>query len=125
VTAVYTDINTDWNTRVGPVLLTDLQAVENKLLNLFRCPRGSRLHHPDFGCNLPALLHEPCDDTTAREIYIELFESLQKWMPEVQLNMGSSFVIPLESRDGFYVSLSYEIPKLQTAGSLAFNALRS
>ena len=122
---IYRDINGDFGLNVSPAIIYDEDAVKGKMLNLFRCPRGSRLHKPTFGCNLSYLVHEPCDNTTARSIYSDLFDSLKEWLPEIELDMGRCSVLPKENKDGFLVTITYSVPRLKVNTSLSFSALNT
>lgn len=122
---VYRDVNADFGVTTKPSIIYDEQAVQGKMLNLFRCPRGTRLHRPTFGSDLFRLIHEPCDHYTADKIFTDLFEAIKEWIPEVDIDMGRSSVTPLDSRTGFSVYLTYSIPKLKVTGSFNFDALKT
>ncbi len=108
----------------GPVV-TDEDAVQNMMLNLFRCQTGTRQRRPTFGCNLPRYLHEPCDDITAGRILNDLHESVISWLPMIRLDMARCSVLPNDNRNGFVVTMAYSIPALKQSGTLSFNAARS
>ena len=121
---VYSDFNSDFSLNNLPPLLTDAQAVQNKLLNLLRCMRGSRYRQPEFGTLLPWYVHEPCDDETADAIISDIIPAIRRWVPEIQLRLSHCFIAPNDQGNGFQCQISYYIPQLQVSDSLNFNATR-
>lgn len=123
---VYIDINTQYGQDVTPLLLPDMQAIQNKMMNLFRCPLGSRFRQSEFGTNLNKHVHQPTDSITTNEILTDLMGALARWMKgEVVVNMAESYVVPRPSADGYVIKISYSVPKLNAAGALSFAALRN
>ena len=53
--AVYIDIYSDYGQIKGGIKVADIDAVQNKLTNLLRCPLGSRFRQPLFGVRLRTL----------------------------------------------------------------------
>ena len=122
--AVYIDIYSDYGQIKGGIKVADIDAVQNKLTNLLRCPIGSRFRQPLFGVRLWEFIHEPCDDFTAEQIQDDFFQAIIKWMPEIQVFASQISVVPLSTGDGFACNLPYFVPRLEFSGSLSFNARR-
>lgn len=122
---IFIDVNTDAALTTGGVLLGDMAAIQNKLLNLLRCPIGSRFRQPEFGTLLNQFVHELTDRITTEAILNDLLTAIGRWMKdEIVVTMGSSYVVPMPSGAGYYVKISYSVPKLRQTGALSFSALR-
>lgn len=121
---MFRDLNTDYGLNTSPILITELDAIQNKLYNLLRCPKGSRFMQPEFGTNLLQFIHEPCDGVTAHKIRMDFILAIERWMPEILLDLNNTYVVQNPSVTGYYVKLSYSIPLLNTTTSLSFNAVR-
>lgn len=118
---VFRDGNTDYTQNLHEVLVFDEVAVQNKLFNFLRCRKGERFRLPEFGCGLHEFIHEMCTDATAALIRMDLLQGLQTWVPEIQLVVGNSYVVPRETRDGYYIYLEYIVPALNNKGSVSFD----
>ena len=57
--AVYIDIYSDYGQIKGGIKVADIDAVQNKLTNLLRCPLGSRFRQPLFGVRLWEFILQP------------------------------------------------------------------
>lgn len=122
---IFIDINTQFGQQVSSVLLTDMAAIQNKMLNLCRCPIGSRFRQPEFGTNLNKFVHQPVDSITTHDILTDVLGAISRWMiNEVTVDMQASYVIPRPTKDGYYVKIAFSVPRLRQAGSLSFSAMR-
>lgn len=122
---VFIDINSNVSLNALPIVVTDMDALNNKIMNLFRCPIGSRFREPKFGTRLMQFVHEPCDEMTANDIEMDLFSALRTWVPEITLVESLCSVHAYENGTGFNVNISYYVPRLRNQGNLAFSALRN
>jgi phage baseplate assembly protein W len=68
--------------------LTDYPAEEirSNLIHLLLTRKGSRYFLPDFGTRLLEYIFEPLDGPTFKNIEAEIRDSVQKYMPQLQLN---------------------------------------
>ena len=123
-TIIFRDITATPSTGSGDVLVINRQAVRGKISNVFGCLKGSRFMRPDFGVDWNHFLFQPCDIFTADDLTNELFRVVEKWLPEIQVDMTLTSVVPLDTQDGYSVTLAYYIPKLQASDSLGFYARR-
>lgn len=67
--------------------LTDYAAEEirSNLIHLLLTRKGSRYFLPDFGTRLYEYIFEPLDGPTFRNIESEIRDSVEKYMPQLQL----------------------------------------
>lgn len=122
----FKDINTGYGQNTLPFVLTDGQALQNKLMNLLTCQYGTRFRRPTFGTRLFMMVHEPCDGSTAHDILYELLNAISTWMKgEIEVVLNQSMVLPLPTSNGFYVKITYYAPLLQQQASVSFAATRS
>ena len=122
---VYIDIGSEAGQHGGGPLTTDMAAIQNKMMNLFKCPIGSRFRQPEFGCRLNEYVHELVDPITTDKILNDLLSALSRWMKgEVVVTMAGTYVVPTPTGDGYYIKICFSVPKLRSSGSLAFSALR-
>lgn len=122
---IFLDISTEFGTTTTPILVSDMGAIKNKMLNLFKCPIGSRFRQQEFGTKLNQFVHQPVDSITTSEILNDLLTALARWMKdEVVVDMAASYVVPRPGKDGYYVKISYSVPRLRAQGALNFSAMR-
>jgi phage baseplate assembly protein W len=116
----------DVNTRLGegfvPDLLPEIQALNNSLYNLFRCPIYSRgpIFQPEYGASLMHLLHEPLDLITANKIRMVLIQASQRWEPRIKVDVGRTIVMPDLQRSAFRAQVAYDVLATQQKGSANF-----
>lgn len=116
----------DVNTRIGEGfkadLLPEVQAINNSLHNLFRCPIGSRgpIFQPEYGALLMTLLHEPLDIITANKIRMILIQASQRWEPRIKVVLGRTTVFPDYSRSAFVATVGYDVVTSKEQGSANF-----
>ena len=122
--AKYIDIFSNYGVLTGNIKVEDIDAIQNKLSNLLRCPLGSRFRQPLFGTRLWEFIHEPCDSYTANEIKRDFFDKIKAFMPEIQVFANQISITPLPTKDGYSCNLPYYVPNLDYSGSLSFNARR-
>ena len=67
--------------------LTDFAAEEirSNLIHLLLTRKGSRYYLPDFGTRLYEYIFEPLDGPTFRNIESEIRDSVERYMPQLQL----------------------------------------
>lgn len=116
---LYKDVNTLVGVDNNNILVTNINAINNSLYNIFTCPVLSRPELPEFGSRLWHLLQEPRDEKTAQNIRMSLTQSL-RWEPRIQLHQ--MVVNTLKMGDGYFISVYYYIPKLQTSATFSMTA---
>ena len=107
--ATWLDVNTDDGLNANSLLVPDIQAINNSLTNLFRCPIGSRgkTFQPTYGTYLYQFLQEPMDDQTTNKVRASLIQSIEYWEPRIQLDYGNTTVQAVPSLPGYVIRISY------------------
>ena len=74
----YSDVNLAFAATSSflPLALTNINAVDIKIIHILSCQIGSYEFEPKFGSRVPYLLWEPCDNTTAFQLRTAVLESL-------------------------------------------------
>jgi len=118
VNVVWLDVNTLMGASPRPDLVPDVQAINNSLYNLFRCPIGARgpIFQPEYGSAIFRLLHEPMDYITANKVKMYLFQAIQRWEPRIILDMANSRVDPDTARNAYNVRVSYTLVATKQVG---------
>jgi phage baseplate assembly protein W len=65
---------------------TDNDAIKADLLHLILTRKGQRLYNPDFGTDLLKFIFEPEDDLTFNKIKEEIFNTVKRYIPQLQLD---------------------------------------
>lgn len=122
VNVVWLDVNSRLGVDVRPDLLPGVQAVNNSLYNLLRCPIGARgpIFQPEYGTILYRLLHEPLDALTANKIRISFIQAIQKWEPRINIDLQRSTVVPDYARVAFRVIVYYTLVVDNQQGTAEF-----
>lgn len=122
VNVVWLDVNTLIGTGLKPDLLPDVQAINNSLYNLFRCPIGARgpIFQPEYGSNIFKLLHDPLDYITANKVKMFTIQAIQRWEPRIHLDMMNTRVDPDYNSNAYHVSIVYSIVATKQVGNGSF-----
>lgn len=109
VNTVWLDVNSDYSINGKPLLVADIESINNGIRNLFRCPIGSRgrSFQPRFGTYLYHLLQEPFDDQTAMKIRASTLQSLQLWESRIKVDYGLFSVTPNIQTSMYEVTIPY------------------
>lgn len=95
--------------------------VSERLQRLFFVPEGSILGHPDWGSQIPSLLHEPLDETSADDLINEmdfLFSSREDY---VELDSAEVSIVELGAgKDGIVMNLGVILPQEEEIVDLEF-----
>ena len=97
----------------------DIDAIQNGIGNLFMFARGERIILPEFGFNLYKYLYEPINDFTARNLGMELVQTLNRWEPRITVTNLN--IEPDAENNTYYITLSYTVPSLTSDRVLNFN----
>lgn len=65
--------------------VTNEASIKQSLNMIVNISRGSRIFAPDYGCRLKAFLFEPFDESTAKQIGIELQETITNYEKRVDI----------------------------------------
>jgi len=65
--------------------VTNEKSVKQSLYMIINVARGSRIFLPDYGCRIKGFLFEPFDETTAKQLGIEIEETLKNYEPRVEI----------------------------------------
>jgi len=106
------DINSNFRYDRLPLLVQDVDAVNNELYNLVYTTPGERPFEPRYGLNLLSKIFEPCDEITAWQIENDLILGLIEWMPHIRLvrnGKDSTRVTARPDWPGFHVRIVYSL----------------
>ena len=91
---LYSDINLFFGSvsiyNNSGLILTNYDAVSNKILHLLDTVLGTREFEPTFGSRLPELLFDPIDSITAWKLKNATIDAISKWITEVSMNFANS-----------------------------------
>lgn len=126
VNVVWLDVNSRLAIDYKPDLLPNIQAINNSLYNLLRCPIGARgpIFQPEYGTILYRLIHEPLDPVTANKIRIAFIQAIQRWEPRVILDMNRTTVQTNYTIAGYLITLYYTIAQTVDQGVAQFAILQ-
>lgn len=122
--ATWVDVNTLFTANNLPDRLPDELAIQyGSLINLFNCSIGerSRIFNPTYGMLWKELLQEPIDQITANKMQIGMLQALAKWEPRIQVNMGSSYVMPDLTLPGYRVGIYFTMPLTSQRQAMTFS----
>ena len=86
----YSDLNQQDNLR--DIKIYDLEAIYQSIDNIINTEKGQRLFLPEFGVDLWQYLFEPMTDVIVFQVYLEIYNALEKWEPRIKLLSDSGFV---------------------------------
>lgn len=99
----------------------DKEYVRERLSRLFFVPEGSVLGTPDWGSQLPALLHEPSDETTADDAINELDFLFSSREPDLELDSVEVSILELgNGNEGLVINCGVLLPSEQEVTELQF-----
>ena len=117
---VFSDVNLDVHRDSNYELVFNEDSIQKSILTILSTRKKTRIFRRDFGSSLEDLLFDPMDDITVGRIKSELVDKIKTW--ETRIILVSASVKPDTTEQQYYVSLEYQIPKLQNKlGSLNFN----
>lgn len=119
--AVWIDVNSDYNLYTGGEILLDQKAVNGSLRNLLRCRVGSRRMLREYGTYLVYYLHEPLTQLTADSLFSSLMQSIRKWEPRINVVENASSIEIDKRLPGFKLDIQYTILKTNTSGFFQFS----
>ena len=108
--AVYSDINIKLPD--SRPLVEDVASVAQSISSILMTEYGERYFRPEIYTDLEDHIFDPIDDITAFEILTEIDRKISLHEPRVELNFGSSTVIPFPNEVKYEVKLVLKIKRL-------------
>ena len=107
-------------TLAGGVATTSGSArLRQALMLLLATAPGERVMRPDYGCPLGRLVFSPNDDTTAGLAIHYVRQSVQRWVPEVEILRLDAGRDPAGPAERLWIWLDYRIRAAQQDDRLA------
>lgn len=108
VNIVYLDVNTVFGQSEYGILVANINAINNQLLNLFSSMLGEVDYEPTFGASLDNYVFDPNDTQTWAELRTDFWNAINVWMASrIYVNPNSFIFKPDMPNRIVYVSLSY------------------
>lgn len=104
---MYKDISV-YNPKLKPEV-SDLDSIQQSLLNLILTRAGERPFNVDYGLNAEDMLFDLADDTTALSLYNELIAKVKLFEPRVNLNLSSTDVTADLDNNAINIKLVFEV----------------
>ncbi len=121
---ILNDVNLLYSMTSEDFLISGLAVIENMFYNVCYTPIGSRVYEPEFGSNIPALIHEPLIQETATYIEIELFSAAKRWVPYVSVVFKQTYVVPYPDLYLFKTYINYVDIFTGLSRNLVLNLIR-
>lgn len=86
--------------------IREIDVIINSWNNILITPRGSFLHDPEFGSDLPLLVFEPTDEETVDRIKTEVVERIRTYDDRATIEDIEVLLKP--NRKGFSINLQVE-----------------
>ena len=99
-------------------VLTDLQAIKNRIRNIFDWRRGSRILYPNFGNVIDYIKYEPLNELTLMNAEKGIREMFS-YEPEVTIT--NITMDPNPDENELYIRVDYSVPRLNVTTSTEFN----
>ncbi|HWY34469.1 MAG TPA: hypothetical protein VNX68_07465 [Nitrosopumilaceae archaeon] len=106
---LYLDVNSRYTQDTQQLVLENINAVNNELINLIMTAIGERHFEPEFGSTLPGLIFDQPTQFTTWIMEDALFKAVQRWLPNVRINFDQSIIAPLDNQTGYYFRLVYSV----------------
>jgi phage baseplate assembly protein W len=121
-TLTYVDVNASLSsTNPAKLLLTDVDAIEEQMLNVVLTPLSSDEFEPLYGTQVPLLLFDPVTNTTARALRSTIINGLKRWMGN-RISDLSVFVVANDDLQSYTATFTYFVPGLSRS-RVGFRAL--
>ena len=117
---IYSDLNSDKPTE-SP-LVYNLDSISQSLTDLISLRRGEILFNPDKGLNLEDELFELVDDLSALILFNNIVQSIETYIPIVELDYANSRVVANLDENAFEIIILYSVKGLQ-GKSFSYSAI--
>ena len=88
----YSDINQQDN--LIDEKLYDIEAIYQSIHNIINTQTGQRLFLPEFGVDLWQYLFEPMTFVSVKQVYLEVYNALERWEPRIKISNRESRYVP-------------------------------
>ena len=105
-TADFTNDNKNRNIKI----VTDGDAIQNSINNMFLFKRGERIIQPEFGNSLYEYLYEPVNENTAKKLGKAILDMFERWEPRVEITGVQ--INPNPDQNLFQIEVVYTVPSL-------------
>lgn len=115
-----TDLNTFYTTeyKANEIIVSDLDSINQQILNLLATSPGEILFEPDFGSLLQYYLFDPLDSSTAYNIKIWIMEAMARWLPFLEMIPSKSSVLPDTDTQSYNIKVTYLIKDTDRVGNV-------
>jgi phage baseplate assembly protein W len=121
---IYLDLNEQFTQNSQQFRVENLDAVNEKILNVLSTLPGERPFEPLFGSLMKQFLFAPMSNTLIADIESEVVNALELWVPEIIVDTRNSN-ISMDTLNGIiYVSVVYSIPALGVKAQTNVNMYR-
>ena len=111
--ATWIDVNTQFTIDNLPDRVPNQLAIVNcSLYNLLNCAPGQRARtfQPTYGSMWLAFIHEPILDITAAKMESMMLDSIEQWVPQIQIDPSGTNIQADTSIPGYRVRISFSTP---------------
>jgi hypothetical protein len=111
--AAWIDVNPEFTQNGLPDRLPNALAVQHcYLYNLLNCIPGqrARIFEPTYGSMWMGFIHEPITDLTAAKMESMMVQSIDKWIPQIDLDRNNTRILADTGLPGYRVRLSFFSP---------------
>lgn len=123
----FRDVDCDYglNRAHSALLIDNNLAITNHIKNLLSTPIGTEDFEPGYGSNLPYRIMDPINIYSAFHIETDIIVALITWMSDrIRVILSDSYVIPLESDDGYLIQITYVNVNDSSAGLFRQEVIR-
>ena len=106
---IYLDVNGQYTLDTQQLVLENINAINNEIINLVMTSVGERPFEPEFGSELPNIVFDQPTEFSTWVIEDELFKAMNRWLPAVRINFDQSIITPLDNETGYYFRLVYAV----------------
>jgi len=103
------DISIGYSQNTGELSIYGIDAINNMIENILTTSPGDRAFEPEFGSEMPTLLFEPCDEQTAWQMEVAIFDALKRWMPYINVILQRTYLLPIPHEAAFDCTITYEL----------------
>lgn len=106
----FIDINLFYNTpeNYEDVIVFDNRAIIESLRNIFYTEAGTRFFNRGFGSNLHYLLFENINSETAQVISMQVYNTLKKYEPRIEIFPLGVSVVPDYENNAYDITINYK-----------------
>ena len=120
------DVNAEFNGAEQPILVTDIRAIRQKLMNIFSVVPGEEHFEPTWGSLIPYRLFETVTQGTALNIEFDTISAAHRFMnTDIQVLHGQSSVKELDTGDGYLIELVAKPRNSRSLSSFRFRLMSS